>query len=283
MLGLILLPLAEVVAQVSVEVTLEQEHFLAGEALPVAVRIHNRSGQTLRLGTEPDWLTFSVESRDGFIVAKLDDPPVREEFTLGSSKVATVRANLSPCFTLTRHGRYSVTAAARISAWDKVVTSPARSFDIIEAAKLWTQEFGVPVAGVSNQPPEVRRFTLLQANYLRTQLRLYFRLTDPAELKVFKVFPLGPMVSFGQPEQRVDGRNHLHVLHQNGARSALYNVITPDGDVALRHTYDFQNSRPRLTPDGDGAISVTGGVRRATPDDLPAEPKPETTVKPPQS
>ena len=57
-------------AQVRVEVTLDQEQFLPGEALPAAVRITNRSGQTLHLGGQADWLTFSVESRDGFIVVK---------------------------------------------------------------------------------------------------------------------------------------------------------------------------------------------------------------------
>jgi hypothetical protein len=37
-------------AQMLVEVTLEQGQFLPGEALPVAVRVTNRSGQTVRLG-----------------------------------------------------------------------------------------------------------------------------------------------------------------------------------------------------------------------------------------
>jgi uncharacterized protein (DUF58 family) len=72
-------------AQVTVEVVLEQEQFLGGEALPVAVRITNRSGQTLRMGNEPDWLTFSVESREGFVVVKTDEVPVLGAFELESS------------------------------------------------------------------------------------------------------------------------------------------------------------------------------------------------------
>src|SRR5262245_31982051 len=83
-------------AQVRVEVTLDQEQFLSGEALPAAVRVTNRSGQTLHLGGQPDWLTFSVESREGSIVVKNGEVPVLGEFTLESSKVATKVADLAP-------------------------------------------------------------------------------------------------------------------------------------------------------------------------------------------
>src|SRR6187455_1973107 len=191
-LGVLLAPLLQMSAQVTVEVTLEQEQFLGGEALPAAVRITNRSGQTLRLGTEPDWLTFLVESRDGFIVVKTGEVPVLGEFTLESSKVATRRVDLAPYFAISHPGRYNVTATVRIKAWDATLNTKPKSFDIIQGAKLWSQEFGVPAAAnVTNQSPEVRKYTLQQANYLRTQLRLYLRLTDAAETKVIKVFSMG--------------------------------------------------------------------------------------------
>jgi hypothetical protein len=73
-------------AQVTVEVTMAQEQFLPGEALPVAVKITNRSGQLLHLGTEANWLTFSVESADGFVVIKNSEVPVLGEFELESSQ-----------------------------------------------------------------------------------------------------------------------------------------------------------------------------------------------------
>src|ERR1044071_988835 len=82
-------------AQVSVEVTLDQDQYLANETLPVAVRITNRSGQSLQLGEEADWLTFSVEARDGFVVSKSGEIPVTGVFTLDSSKIATKRVDLS--------------------------------------------------------------------------------------------------------------------------------------------------------------------------------------------
>jgi hypothetical protein len=61
-LGLLLASILWSDAQVSVALVLDQEQFLIDESLPVKVRIANRSGQTLKLGQEPDWLTFAIES-----------------------------------------------------------------------------------------------------------------------------------------------------------------------------------------------------------------------------
>src|SRR5580704_4056831 len=84
---------ASVSAQVEVQVKLDQNQFLPGEAMPAAVRIINHSGQTLHFGKEK-WLTFAMEARDGFIVLKSGEAPIAHDFDLGSSRVATVRVDL---------------------------------------------------------------------------------------------------------------------------------------------------------------------------------------------
>ena len=267
-------------AQVLVEVKFDQEQYLPGESVPVAVRITNRSGQTLRLGGEADWLTFSVESRDTFIVNKNGEAPVFGEFLLDTAKVATKRVDLAPYFSLTREGRYRVTATVRIKDWSALTTSPPKDFDIVDGAKIWTREFGVPATEGANQPPELRRYTLLQANSLRSEIRLYFRLSDGAESKLMKVFPLGNMVSFGRPETELDGLNRLHVLHQNDAHTSLYTVLTPAGDVVKRQLFDFVGTRAQLHLDREGNISVVGGARHLTRADVPAEKPAEKPAEP---
>lgn len=275
-LGLLLAPLLPLSAQLLVEVTLAQNQYLPGEAMPATVRITNRSGRTLRLGAEEDWLTFSVQERAGAIVRKNGEAPVLGEFTLETAQVASKKVDLSPYFALTRPGSYHVIATVRIKDWDSLASSPPKKFDVIEGAKLWAQDFGVPSSGGPNQPPEVRRYALLQANYLRSELRLYFRLTDAEGTRVMKVFPLGEIVSFGRPEMEVDGESRLHVLHQNGARTSRYTVINPDGEVVLRQLYEYGEARPRLAGGRDGKLGVSGpgAVRRPDKDDVPA-PKPK--------
>lgn len=257
-------------AQVTVEVLLDEDEFLPGESLPTAVRVTNRSGQTLHFGSDANWLAFSVESGDGSIIEKKGDVPFLGAFDLESSKRATVRVDIAPYFNLLRQGHYSITAIVRIKEWGREIASRPKSFDVIEGARLWEADFGVPKpAGASNAPPEVRKYVLEQANYLRSQLRLYFELTDASGSRVLKVTPIGMMLSFGQPEPAVDKLSNLHVLYQNGPRSFNYTVFNPNGDLTVRQTYDL-TTRPRLHADADGNITILGGMRRMTSYDLPS-------------
>ncbi len=280
--GLLAASLVPVAAQVTVEVLLDQDQFLPGEALVAAVRITNRSGQTLRLGNEPDWLTFSIEARDSPIVPKTGEAPVVGEFTLESSQMATKRVDIAPYFAFSRPGRYAVVATVRIKEWDREIASPPKSFYIIEGAKLWEQEFGVPKsADATNATPEVRKYMLQQANYIKGQLRLYVRLTDALGERTFSVFPIGQMVSFSRPQPLVDKASHLHLLYQNGPHSYSYTEVTPDGQVTARQTYDYVTSRPRLLQGEGGRVVVTGGTRRLTPHDVPPPPVPGESTNAP--
>lgn len=268
---LLLCSAGPLVAQVRVEVTLDQDQFLPGESLPATVRITNRSGQTLHLGGEEDWLSFEVESRDGLVVAKEGEAPVAGAFTLENSKTASKRVELAPYFSIIEAGRYAVIATVRIPDWDHDVPSLAKTFYVIQGAKLWEQEFGLPrTEGSTNLAPEVRKYILQQANYLKGQIRLYLRLTDQSGLKSFTVFPIGQLVSISRPEPQVDKFSNLHVLFATGPRAYSYNVFNPDGDLISRQTYDYIGTRPRLQLDAEGKIGVLGGVRRVTRNDVPA-------------
>ncbi len=256
-------------AQVTVEVKLNQDQFLPGESIPVQVRITNLSGQTLHLGDDSNWLTFDLEARDNFIIPKYSDPPVQGAFDLESSKVAIKRVDLAPCFSVTRPGRYEIIATVRIKDWHTQLSSDPTAFTVIQGAKLWEQTIGVPNPDGKDNPPQIRKYILQQANYLRAQLKLYLRLTDESGSKVYKVFPIGPMVSFSQPEPQVDRYSNLHVLYQNGPHSFSYTVIDPDGNIIARQTYAYVGTRPRLNADSEGRISVFGGARQKMSDDLP--------------
>jgi hypothetical protein len=254
-------------AQVSLAVVLDQEQYLRDESLPVKVRITNLSGQTLHLGKEADWLMFSVESRDGFVVRRLAEAPVAGEFDLESSLTATKRVDVMPCFGLSRPGRYTVTASVKIPQWNQELVTTPKTFDIVAGTKLREIEFGVPAI---NALPEVRKYALVQANSVN-QLRLYVRVTDPLEAKVFRVVPVGPLVSVSHPEAQIDKSSQLHLLFQTGARSFYYAVVNPDGELIVRQTHDYAGgSRPVLRGGVEGRVFVSGGVRRVAASDVPS-------------
>ena len=281
-IGILLASLLPAAAQVTVEVTQEQDQFLPGESLPVAVRITNRSGRMLTLGDSDDWLIFSIQTPDGRLVTKTGEAPVAGKFTLESSQIGTKRLDLAPYFSLGESGRYEITATVHIRNWDREITSPPKAFDVVEGAKLWEQEFGVPPApGASNSTPEMRKFVLQQVNYVRGQLRLYMRLLDSSG-RPLRVSPIGQVLSFSAPEPRVDSASNLHVLYQSGPHSFRYLVYNPDGDLVLRRTYDYFDSRPRLNINSKGAIVVIGGLRHVMATDIPAPLRPPSPTEPPQ-
>ena len=253
-------------AQVFVAVVLSQDKFLPAEELMAGVRVVNRSGQTLRLGEDADWIQFVVEKDDGGVVQQLSEPPVQRSFTLESTKQGTLRVDLAPCFDLRKVGRYRLSAVVKIKDWNKTMTTKAVPFEIIDGTKLWEQAFGVP-SEKGNRPPEVRRYTLHQANYLK-EPRLYVRVSR-SDGDVIKLINVGPMISFGQPEPQVDRRSRLHLLYQNGARIFDYLVVNPAGEIEIRQTHEYSDSRPRLRVDENGEVKVAGGVRRKTAGDLP--------------
>ena len=256
-------------AQVTVEVMTDQDEFLPGEAIPVIARIINRSGQTLKFGPETGWLRFAIQAKQGYVGMKNGEPPIDAEFTLESSERADVRVNLAPYFQLEKTGHYQITATVSVPEWKRRIQSDSKGFDVIKGARIWEQEFGVPkTAGDTNAEPEMRLYALQEANYLRSHLMLYVQVTD-SNGKANKVQPIGPMISFGQPEAKVDKVSNLHVLYQNGPHSFSYTITNPDCQIIARQTYEY-TSRPHMVSDADGNITVDGGTRRISPDDLPA-------------
>jgi hypothetical protein len=270
--------LRSALAQFGVELGIPQEQFLPGETVTVAVRITNLSGQPMHLGREADWLTFSVESLDGHIVMKSGDIPVTGEFAIESSKSATKKLDLTPYYSFLEMGRYTIVASVKVKEWNDMQRySAPRNFNLIHGTTLWEQEFGVPVPRKSsdtNAPavpsvPEVRKYMLQQANWARGQLRLYVRVTNPAETRIFRVVPIGGMYTFSQPEARLDKTSNLHLMYANGARTYSYTEVDPNGEITEQKTYEYSGSRPRLHIDEDGAVSVLGGVRREAASDWP--------------
>jgi hypothetical protein len=263
----------QLVAQVTVEIVLDQDQFLPRETLRVGARITNFSGQTLQFGGDKDWLSFAVERQDGTLVPQQGTIPVEGVFDVESSTVATKWVDIAPYVDLTVPGQYRITATVRIPSWAKDIGTRPKDFNVVAGTRLWEQSFGVPDSAGEGRPPEVRKYALQQALHLK-QMKLYVRVTDENASRYFGVFPLGPMISFTVPEEQIDRTNNLHVLHQTGPRAFTYSVVNPDGKLVLRQTHDYTATRPTLRAGADGTVMVAGGARRIAINDIPASPEP---------
>jgi hypothetical protein len=163
----LILAVAQSRGQVMVEVQLDQEQYLPNEALIAKVRIHNASGQTVRLGQDPNWLTFLIEPSEKQFVRQLKLPDVVGVFDLESSSVATKRVDLSTCFDLTKVGSYKVKATVNVPAMRDNFVSAGKQFIINNGSKMRELTFGVPTSiapADKDGKPEVRKYLLVQTN-----------------------------------------------------------------------------------------------------------------------
>ena len=261
-----LLTVVPLSAQVSVELDFEKEFYIADETMIANVRVTNFSGQTLQFGDDNHWLMFSVEAKDGFLVDEEGTPNVTGAFEIPNASRGTRRVNLAPYYKMRTPGRYHVTATVFCRQLKEVLKSTPVEVNIIRATTLWERDFGVPSEGAEGY--EVRKYSLIRA-LNKNQLELYIRVAMRDNTKVFGVFSVGNIVSFGSPEAQLDRLSRLHLLQQYAARSFRYLVVTPDGELMTRHRYDYTNSRPKLAAEANNLIGVRGGIRVPAETDLP--------------
>jgi len=259
---------AGVRAQVRIEVQLDQEQYLPNETLVARVRIHNSSGQTLRLGEAQNWLSFVLESEDRQYVRPRKMPEVQGAFNLESSSIATKKVDLADCFELIRPGSYKIVATVNVPAFKESYASPSKQFLISNGSRLGEEiAFGVPNSADANGKPEVRRYKLIQTNP-GSDAKLFVRVMD-SDGNSIKVIPIGGLVSFSRPEPQLDRWSNLHLLYQTGARSMLYTEINPEGMVLLKETHEITETRPTLVANDEGRILIRGGMRKYTSHDIP--------------
>ncbi len=267
LLVLVAASLLSATAQVNVELLFDQDQFLRSESMPTRLRISNSSGQTLKFGDQANWLAISIDDEKGKSIWHTGEIPMPKPFEIESAKAVSLRMDLMPYFDLGKAGHYTATARVKFPQLEKEVITDAKGFDIVSGTDLWKREFGVP----GQTPPEVRQYVLQVANLLNRN-QIYARVTDANGGRVFRVFALGPVVSFSANtiEAQLDGSSNLHVLFQNFKNTFIYAVVAPDGEQIIRQTHEIaRDSRPHLRVEEDSRIHVKGGHRRILLSDLP--------------
>lgn len=278
--GFLALARAQGVA-VSAQLSLEQNQLLPDERMRLTLSILNRSGEVLKLGTQGDWLTFTVLGDKN---AQAPEVGTDHEYLAGETNVpagmsASREFNLTPHFDFRQPGRYVVKATIKIPQWQQEIAVPPVAFDVVKGIRLENlpdiaMPVGVPLLTNQDGQAQVIRRYFLEKSDATAGSKLYVRLTDATGSQTARLVPIGPFFSYTQPIVKLDRYNDLHVLHQTGARVSTYCVIDTLGQILLRQTYQYTDTRPLLREDGDGGVVVTGGARVVLPSDLPPAQEP---------
>src|SRR5580658_8460548 len=141
---------------ITAELQIDQDQYLPDEDVQVKVRIVNRSGQPVVLGTDKQWITFDVIGEHEYVVPKLGEMQVMNPFMLSSGQAVTLQYNPTPYFGFRRVGRYRLGAIIKVPQWKQEVVCKPVAFTILEGLPLpdlGNLSVGVPPPpGVTNAP-----------------------------------------------------------------------------------------------------------------------------------
>ncbi len=276
-------------AQLEVDLSLDNTAYLKYEPITANVKVSNFSGNVVGLFNHDDkpWLSFYVSRPNGEQVASLGVEYDLHQIQIARGDSITIHVNLTPVYNIREPGMYRVMAFVYSATYSRQFRSNIRQFDLTEGRVLWAETIAVvptnappPSALISTNVPlrpppaeDLRSYVLVSKPLARGD-RLYARVESKLKNLVYATVPLGDLLGFGKPETKVDKLGHLHILHQVGARAFAYQEIDPDGNVIEQKLYSNVLSRPELKANDNGTVLVLGGEQ--TYPNTNVQPLPET-------
>ncbi|MBS0657375.1 MAG: hypothetical protein JSR82_03910 [Verrucomicrobia bacterium] len=269
LLSLLLLP--SLSAQVQVELKLSRRLYITYEPIVATVTVTNLAGRDLLLDAEggKQWFGFEI-TNDGNLLVPFDPDYRISPLRVASGERVVRKIDLAPLFPIRDFGQHRVRATIFVRELDRFFASNVQAFDLTDGRTVMRQTVGVPGSG------ELRELQLLTFQ-LPNRLNLYVRIRDRASGVVFGTQNIGrylPVTS--EPQTMLDGRNHLHILHQAAPRTFLYTIIGLDGERLGQEIYTITpGSRPVLARSG-AQVRVRGGQLTrepeagSLPDDAPS-------------
>jgi len=247
----------EASAQVRVDISFKRKLYVMYEPLIAAVTVHNLSGRPLLLDNtaEHRWLSFNIETADGRII-----PPNTPNYSFPPAAIEPgeklpAAFNLTPLFPLQEFGLYRVRASVYVAEFGRFFSSPPLAVEITEGRPIWQEVVGVPS---EDGKPELRTITLL-SHKLSRSTRLYARIEDRQNGRIFATHQLGPFLTFGRPDVILDASNEIHILQNSAPKQFLYTHLDLNGKVIDRQFYVEAGTRPQLAKQSGGTVVVSGG------------------------
>jgi len=257
LLILLLLVPALAHAQLNVRIEMPKRSYLAGEPVPVAVKLTNLSGREVVYRGDPrqPWLDFIVTSSRGVPLTAVGRPAFGA-IKIPAGEAAARSVDLARMFPLSDIGNFSVYAVVRHPGDAQGgFQSNRKTFSVTTARPSWSQVVGVP--GKRGQTHELR---LIQFRGER-KTQLYVQVADAASDRVIRTHHLGEVLVFREPEVMLDSGLNMHVLYLITPAIWGHVRVAPDGKFIGRDL--FKSSRygdPDLVKTSEGKVLARGGI-----------------------
>lgn len=241
-------------AQLSTNLRLSKQQYLAGEAVMAVVTVTNHAGQTLTFASDgrTQWLDFVVKDRRG------ENVPPRGKSLFGKMSIRAGESlarevDLAQHFQLSEAGNYSVSAVVHMPGRSGEGAATNRvQFTQSPGARYWTQKVGV--AG------KTREYNIISFSG-DEKSQLYAKITDGQTGRNIRTFLLGEFLMLRKPLVTVDRQQRMHVLFLATPTTWVHVAVNVDGAVVDRKLHQRgQLGDPQLLTFGDGTVRVTNSV-----------------------
>ncbi len=249
---------ANVSAQVQVDISMKRNLYVRYEPVLVTVTITNLSGRELRLEDVPrhHWFSFQVETLDGRPVPPMESGYTNAPLSMGAGQKISRTVNLTPLFPISEFGSYRIKAAIYVADINRFFSSPSLNIEVTDGRVLWQKTVGVP----DGQPGGgTTRVVSLLSHRFPQSTQLYLRIEDPEAGVVYCTHQLGRFLTFGLPDVLLDSTNTIHILQNAAPKTFLYSKIGLNGEVLDRKSYNEFSTRPALRRGSDGSVLIVGG------------------------
>ena len=256
--ALLCTPLAK--AQMQVDISIKRPLYIAYEPLIVNVSITNLTGEALDLVDSGKnlWFGFQVETLDGRPIPPNESEHINPPVRLEPGQKLTRAINITPLFPIGEFGGYRIRASIYAASLNKWFNSDSLSVEITEGRSIYEKTIGVPQSETS--AGSLRKVSLL-THRLPSSSQLYLRIQDPSSGIIYCTHRLGRIVSYGNPEILIDGKNTIHVFQNVAPKVFLYSHIGLNGEIFERAIYNQSGrAKPVSQLKPDGSIAILGAT-----------------------
>ncbi len=263
--------LQPLVAQLNLTIEMERTNFVSHEAVNALVKIQNLAGKDIALGgpSGQSWLQFNLQRADGGNVLATDGDPKVEPTMLKAGATITKKINLARFYPLDEPASYLVSCTAYFSDLQRWIGSSNKALVRVNSARapFYERTVGVPVT--HPQAGRYRRYRLFTskstmksaATGLNQEVQLlYVGITDEETEENIATYPLGPILTYRDPQPTTDRAGNLSVLYMASPQLYQYVMLDVDGAVKEQQTYKTSGATPELVQSNTGNVRVRGGV-----------------------
>jgi hypothetical protein len=241
-------------AQLTVVLSAEKSSFLLFEPMVLSVKVTNVSDTEIALDNQGErpWLSFLIQAADRRKV-RAESALKVEPFLLGPGKSRIVSIDITPHYAIRDSGQYSVQAVVEVPGRRSFLTD-ALTLNIGKGEVIWTKSY--LDAGTQRVISLVRFIDMRDSS-------LYLRVEEPKENLVFSTLKLGRLISFTNPEVKLDTSRNIHILHPVGARLYRYTQTDANGQMINQEDREVGPEPLALRPRQDGRVEFVGGKKLA--------------------